>query len=266
MIYQRQKFIKIKKVLIAITLVSTICVGCKDNKNSKNNGGTSTIEESISEKEEKSVSAICLLDKLSIRESASAKGKWITSISLSEKVTLTGEETIDSVSKKEYYKVKLIDGKEGWTRSTFLAVNGKVGAMLEEAVVYKRPDLLTKTEKKYSIMDIIAVTETQGDWIKVKGKRFEGKYIEEGWVKTSNITNDQVDIATAKFAGIANTQPTMTERIKALKDVINNSDLSSSKFITVIENKIEDYESKNQPLDAQEAATATEEAVEKVTE
>ncbi len=266
MIYLRQKFIKMKKLLIAITLVSTICVGCKDNKNSENKGETSAIEESISEKEEKTASAICLLDKLSIRENASAKGKWITSISLGEKVTLTGEETIDSVSKKEYYKVKLIDGKEGWTRSTFLAVNGKVGAMLENAVVYKRPDLLTKTEKEYSIMDIIAVTETQGDWIKVKGKRSEGKYIEEGWVKTSNITNDEVDIAAAKFAGIANSQPTMTERIKALKDVINNSDLSSSKFIPVIENKIEDYESKNQPLDAQEAEAATEEVAEKTAE
>ena len=85
-----------KKVLIAITLVSTICVGCKDNKKSKNNGETSIIEETAIEKEEKSASAICLLDKLSIRESASAKGKWITSISLGEKVTLTGEETVDS--------------------------------------------------------------------------------------------------------------------------------------------------------------------------
>ncbi|REH45048.1 SH3 domain-containing protein [Tenacibaculum gallaicum] len=255
-----------KKLLIAITLVSTICVGCKDNKKSKNNGETSIIEETAIEKEEKSASAICLLDKLSIRESASAKGKWITSISLGEKVTLTGEETVDSVSKKEYYKVKLIDGEEGWTRSTFLAVNGKVGAMLEKATVYKRPDLLTKTEKKYSKMDIIAVTETQGDWIKVKGKRSEGKYIEEGWIKTSNITNDQIDIATAKFAGIASSQPTMTERIKALKDVINNSDLSSSKFIPIIEDKIKDYESKNQPLDTQEAKEATEEVAEKSAE
>jgi len=244
-----------KKIFIAIISVSSLFTACKETVKST---GT---DENKTEKVEVATtkSAICLLDKLSIRESPSAKGKWITSMSLGENVVFTGEEITDGKSKKLYYKVKLIDGKEGWTRATFLAVNGKVGAMLEAASVYKRPDLLTKTEKKYSVMDIIAVTETQGDWMKVKGKRAEGEYVEEGWIKSSNISNDEIDIATAKFASSAIIKSTMTERIKALQEVISNPDLSSSKFVNIIEDKIKDYESRNKEIDVKDVKVEEEE-------
>lgn len=233
-----------KKLFITIISLSILLISCKGGDKSEK-----TTEDTIKGSEDKVVIAICLLDNLSIRETPSAKGKWITSMSLGEKVMFTEEETTDAVSKKVYYKVKLTDGKEGWTRATFLAVNGAVGAMLEEASVYKRPDLLTKTDKKYSIMDIIAVTENKVDWMKVKGRRTEGEYIEEGWIKSSNISNDEIDIATAKFARSAMSKSTMTERIKALEEVINNQDLSSSKFINVLKSKIEDYKAKNVAID-----------------
>ena len=160
--------------------------------------------------------------------------------------------------KKDYVKVVLTDGKEGWTRSTFLAVNGKVGAFLEDASVYKRPDLLTKTDEKYSAMDIIAVTATQDDWVHVKGKRADGQYIEEGWIKNSNITDKTVDIATAKFVSIALNKPSMTERIKALQDVLDNSDLSGNSFSDAIQAKILDYQSRNTPIDTQDVKSSEE--------
>ncbi|CAL2076014.1 SH3 domain-containing protein [Tenacibaculum sp. 190524A02b] len=243
-----------KKLFIAIMSVAVLFTSCKEGGSSKkqtNTAESSTTATSV-EEAEKTVEAICLLDKLSVRETPKAKGKWITSISLGETVVYTGDEVTDDTSKKEYCKVKLTDGKEGWTRKSFLAVNGKVGVMLGDASVYKRPDLLTKTEKKYSVMDIIAVTATQGDWMQVKGKRSEGEYIEEGWIKSSNFSADPVDIATAKFASTAMSKSTMTERIKALQEVITNPDLSSSKFVEVIKNKIADYESKNKAVDVED--------------
>ncbi|WP_299136194.1 SH3 domain-containing protein [uncultured Tenacibaculum sp.] len=236
-----------KKLFITIVSLSILFMSCKGGDKSEKTAETATEESEV-----KTSTAICLLDKLSIRETPSAKGKWITSMSLGESVTFTEEEETDVTTKKLYYKVKLTDGKEGWTRATFLAVNGKVGAMLEEASMYKRPDLLTKTDKKYSVMDIIAVTENKGDWMKVKGRRTEGEYIEEGWIKSSNISNDEIDIATAKFARSAMSKSTMTERIKALEEVINNQDLSSSKFINVLKSKIADYKTKNVAIDVKD--------------
>lgn len=240
-----------KKVTIAIMAASVMLLSC-ESKTKTTEGSSSEATVQTAEKNAEEKGAICLLDKLSIRETAEPKGKWITSMSLGEQVKLTGEEQTNEATKKLYVKVQLTDGKEGWTPARFLAIDGKVGVMQEAASVYKRPDLLTKTEKKYSVMDIIAVTENQGDWVKVKGKRAEGQYIEEGWIKSANISNNAVDIAAAKFASMAMAKPTMTERIAALQELLKNSDLSSSSFISVIEAKIKDYESKNTPIDVQD--------------
>ncbi|WP_272150204.1 SH3 domain-containing protein [Tenacibaculum aiptasiae] len=242
-----------KRVYIAIISASFMLLSCKDDKKSSQ---TETSTEIVKqEKEEVKKTAICLLEKLSIRATPKAKGKWITSMSLGEKIELTGEEETDSISKKLYYKVRLIDGKEGWTRASFLAVDGKVATLLKEATVYKRPDLLTKTDKKYSTMDIIAVLKTQDDWMLVKGKRAAGEYIEEGWIKAGNLSESSVDIAVAKFANVAMSNGAMTDRIKALEEIVNNTDFSSSSFIEKIQEKIEDYKSKNVKIDTEEAAS-----------
>lgn len=250
-----------KRIFIAIISVSFFFTSCKENGKSNETKENLAKENKVElhEKETKQANnAICLIEKLSIRETPEPKGKWITSMSLGEKITLLGEETTNEKTKKLYYKVRLIDGKEGWTRASLLAVNGEVGAFLEDATVYKRPDLLTKTDKKYSVMDIVATIENSGDWIKVKGKRADGEYIEEGWVKSSNISTNAVDIASAKYALLANEKATMTERIQALQEIVDNSDLSSSVFIENIKNKVKDYQSKNTEIDVQDVKAEVE--------
>lgn len=182
--------------------------------------------------------AVCLLDNLSVRATPSDKGKWVTSISLGEVVTYTGEEGIDSVSKKPFYKIKLTGGNEGWSRAEFIEVGGQVGVFIEETEIYKRPDLLTKSGKKYSEMDIIAITSTQGDWIEVKGKRGEGKYIETGWVKSGNISDKDIDVATAKFGVAALAMEDLGKRKEALKEILGNSDLASSTFFPILQEKL----------------------------
>ncbi|WP_024740734.1 SH3 domain-containing protein [Tenacibaculum maritimum] len=243
-----------KRVFIAIMSVAIFITSC-DKGNTSKKTSEKRIEKEVEKedpidekKSRKSSAAICLLDRLSVRETPEPKGKWLTSMSLGEKVMLLGEETTEPKTKKLYYKVKLSDGKKGWTPARFLAVSEKVGVMLEEASVYKRPELLTKTDKKYSVMDIIAVVENQNDWLKVKGKRAKGKYIEEGWIKSSNFSESAVDIAMAKFANMALGKETMTERIKALEEVLENNDLSSSAFVDILRAKARDYESKNTSL------------------
>lgn len=242
-----------RKICVAILSISLLVVGCKtENRTPKDISVEADKNSEAENTDDESGDAICLLDKLSVRETPSAKGKWITSMSLGEKVYFTGEKSVDSVTKKDYFKVKLIDGKEGWSRAPFLAVNGKVGVINKSASIYKRPDLLTKTEEEFSPMDIVAVIGNQDDWINVKGKRATGKYIEEVWIKSNHISNKQVDVATAKFASMAMTKPTMTERIEELQKVVENSDFSESIFMDLIKDKIRDYQSKNVPIDVED--------------
>ena len=182
--------------------------------------------------------AVCLLDNLSVRATPAKSGKWITGISLGEVVTYVGEQKVDSVTKNTYYKIKLTGGKEGWSRADFIDVDSKVGVFVQETEIYKRPDLLTKAGKKYSAMDIVAVISTNGEWSEVKGKRSDGKYIESGWVKGGNISDKTVDIATAKFGAAALAKEDPEKQIEAIKEIIENNDLSSSSFIPVLQEKL----------------------------
>ncbi len=247
-----------KNFVLSLLTVTILVTGCKDKKSSKGkNTETANVE---TQKEPKTVSkkeeAVCVYEGLSIRDTPSKKGKWLTRVSLGEKMTYLGEDVIDSLSKKSYSKIKLTDGKEGWIQTRFIVVNGTVGVLIEESPMYRRPDLLTKTDKKYSPMDIIAIEKTQDEWLQVKGKRSEGEYVETGWIKSSNISNSDVDIATAKFALVAmNNKNSMSERIDELQKVIDNPDFSSSKFIPLIEEKIKNLKEKNQFKDTFEKPT-----------
>ncbi|MCR9253404.1 MAG: SH3 domain-containing protein [bacterium] len=195
---------------------------------------TETTEEVVEAPEAKVVDAVCIWDKVSVRATPDPKGKWLTSMSIGEKVTFLGETQVDSVDKKTYYKVKLADDTEGWSRSEFVIPEGTVAVFLKDTEIYKRPDLLTKAEKQYSQMDIVAVKSTQDDWLEVTGKRAEGKWIEKGWVKSGNISQDQIDVAVAKFGTQALAQEDDDKKMEALQEILDNGDLASSQFIPVL--------------------------------
>ncbi|MGB3467787.1 MAG: SH3 domain-containing protein, partial [Cyclobacteriaceae bacterium] len=126
------------KNLILIVVLSTILWSCSDNKSSfeqtnEQSAATEKATEAVAETpvvEEQD--AVCLYDNLSVRAAPADKSKWLTSISLGEVVTYTGEKAIDSVSNNTFLKVKLNGGEEGWTRADFVAIDGKVGTFTED--------------------------------------------------------------------------------------------------------------------------------------
>jgi SH3-like domain-containing protein len=148
---------------------------------------------------------VCIWEKLSVRETPAESGKWITSVNLAEKVELLNESETEEVNgkKREFIKVKLMDGKEGWVMKDLIAMNAKAGALINDVELYARPDLLAKANKSFKRMDIIGVSEVQGEWCKIRGKRSGGTWIDEGWVKSAGISYDEKDIAVALYAKAA---------------------------------------------------------------
>lgn len=184
------------------------------------------------------VDAVCIWDKVSVREEPKATAKWKTSISVGEKLVFLGAEAIDSVDKnRKYYNVKLADGTEGWSVADFIVPEATVGVFLAENFIYKRPDLLTKTENRFSIMDIVAIKSVQDDWVEVTGKRSEGKWIESGWVKEGNISKESLDVAVAKFGKIAFDKSDIATQVEGLKEILDNSDFARSAFIPMIQER-----------------------------
>lgn len=187
----------------------------------------------VSEVSEDAGYAVCIWDRASLKETPEEKGKWLESLSLGEKCEYLDETKEDNSGTKpvQYYKVRLLGGKEGWVQSTLVALNSKPAALSQDAEVYSRPDLLTKTDKAFSKMDIVAVKGNQGDFLEVTGKRKEGKWIETGWIKANNVTYSDVDIAVAKFGGKALRMEDEAKKQVAIKEIVSNSDFSNSIFI-----------------------------------
>ncbi len=186
------------------------------------------------------VAAVCIWDNLSVRAAADSKSQWLTSISIGESLTLQGESAVDSAdNNREYVKVKLADGKEGWTQKTLLVEGGTAAVFTQAVPIYKRPDLLTKTENTFSEMDIVAIKGVQEGWVEVTGKRKEGKWIETGWVKKESLSSNNVDIATAKFSRIALEETDTEKRKQALASIVENPDFAGSAFIPRLQGELE---------------------------
>ncbi len=183
---------------------------------------------------------------LSLRDEPVKDGKYLTAIRLGEKMTYLGLTARDSANKTDYIKVRLMDGKEGWAQSNLIVINGDPAVLIKDAEIYSRPDLLTKTDKAYSKMDVVAVMQSQGEWIEVKGKRKEGSWVETGWIKPINISYESVDIAVAVFTNQALAKKETEDQITGLEDIVKNSDLSTSELIPAVIEMLDELQSENQ--------------------
>ena len=217
------------KSLTIFTLTSSILItiaSCGGGSSTETTTSTADAEEFEAPDED---AAACIWDNVAVRETPTEKGKYLTAISIGEMVTFVEDEK-DTADK--FIKVRLNDGKEGWARKDFVLPRTTSFVFINDADVYNRPDALTKTDKKFSKYDIIAVISTKGDFAEVKGKRSEGKWIETAWVKMSNLTQQKIDIASAKFIKKALAAETDEAKIKGLEEILNNSDLSGSAFLS----------------------------------
>ncbi len=185
-----------------IGLLFTYCSSSNSNENAENtttdSTTLSTLEEEATLPENQISEAVCIWDKSSVRETPNPKGKWKTSLNLGEGITYLGKTETDTTSGKTFVKIKLADDMEGWCRTEFIVKGGKAGVFIQETKIYKRPDLLTESKKVFSTMDVVAIQSNEGDWAKVKGKRADGSWIDEGFVLAESLSTDPIDIAVGK--------------------------------------------------------------------
>jgi len=181
--------------------------------------------EDIIEDEGGEKNIICIWKAVSLKETPSSKGKYITTIYLGEAATTFGEIITDS---------------SGWIQENLMAIDAEPYVIKSKTKLYKRPDILTAGNKEFERMQFVVVTETQSDWAKVKGKRTDAGWFSEGWVKISNLTNSDIDVAVAILAERAMVTDDKNKKIDALNEIVENSDFSVSQFISDIQDVIDD--------------------------
>ena len=219
------------KISLFLLLISFFIFNCSTTK-------------TITKDKKEKVSAVCMWKAVSLKEAPNSKGKYITTIYLGEVATTNNEIVTDSSTPKvsDYVKITLRDGTEGWTLKSTIAIDAKSCVIESKTKIYNRPDILTAGKKEFDRMQFIVVYEKQGDWVKVKGKRKEDGWFTEGWVKSSHITDSKSDINVAVLTVRAFNNTDKNKKIKALKEIIENSDLAGSQFIYDLKEIVENLE------------------------
>ncbi len=179
-------------------------------------------------KVQKRVPAVCIVDEASLRDGPTATAEWITSISLGEKLVWHGIGEIDSTKEsREYYKVELSDSTVGWTTSYALELNAEPAVVTERALVYRRPDLKTMTDKEFAPMEFVAILEIDVDWLRVIGENRKKR----GWIERSAASLKEDDIAVGVLASKALKEKEADTRRQRIIDIIENPAFANSNFI-----------------------------------
>jgi hypothetical protein len=162
--------------LVIVCLLGLGLAGCFESKNDYSKQG------------------VCILTDTAVWSEPSKKAKWLSGLALGETVTLDGQPVKDRTdSKTEYIKIKLSDGTVGYA-NTWCIVCGSYAGVVKTAVkVYKRPDLLAEAGQNLEIMQIVAVEEEKGTWVRITGE----SRAKSGWIDKSSITNEKADVVTA---------------------------------------------------------------------
>jgi hypothetical protein len=186
--------------------------------------------------QEKRIQSVCIYDNIALRKEPRKviKGNWLSSVSLGETVIWLGEIKVDSSdNNREYVKIELSDSTIGWASSWGIIVDAEIGAIRNSTPIYNRPDFVTITDRSFELMDIVAITDSKDDWIKVIGERRgqKGWINKKGWIKKENVTKDKKDITVAILANKELKKEDNIPYLGKIKSIIKTSPYPESYFI-----------------------------------
>ncbi len=238
---------QLAKLLVVMGLIMFVasCGDDTDDKKSKNDTPATNEQEGVAAvdaSKDEELPVVCLWSAVSVRKEPNAKGKYMTTLYLGEEATFLGEKQEDDSNPKkpvEYVKVRLADGKEGWMASRFVAINGVSHVLTGSSKLYKRPDILSAGKNEFDRLQYVVVLEEKDDWARVKGIDRASKWFRSGWVKKDKLTDNKIDITVAILFARALGKKNAEKKIEALQDIVDNSDLASSMFISNVKSKIE---------------------------
>lgn len=177
-------------------------------------------------------SAVCVIDGLGLRNAVGKSAKFVSSLALGETVKLVGDSEKDEAG-KEWQKVTLSDGKTGYVSINGLVAAAQIAAVKDEAVVYKRPDLLTAMPTKVPCMTIVAVSQQKDQWYQAVGEGHK----QIGWIRKDSITLDKDDVTTAILATKKLREKDGLDQAKKIEAIIAAAPNPNSIFVQKLKEK-----------------------------
>lgn len=222
---------KTSKKTCIIYFLLVLGYGCNStpNKNTElNSEATWSDDSKTSEETGAEPYATCLWPKVGLRDNPGRKdAKYITTIYFGEKVEFLDEKQIAD-DDKEYIKVKLSDGNEGWVYKHLFAIGGKLGIVNGQRELYKRPDIMTYVGEKLEPMDMVVIFDGEQDgWNEVVSLKKEKK----GWIQgQANIIQNELDVKLGILYWRA-MEEGGDKKYELLENIMDNPNFKKSKLI-----------------------------------
>jgi uncharacterized protein YgiM (DUF1202 family) len=182
--------------------------------------------------------AFVLLNNTSVyKEKSMGVLDWAEAVTIGDKVTLTSgivKMKVDG-KEKEYYKVKLASGHEGFIRSILLGVGGTLGAVKADGVfTYSEPRDVKITERTLSRAQVVVVLKdsTSADFIHIVGYEEAKDYPFDTYVGVSDVSINDVDLQALILLSVAKGQKNAAVKKNLLTMAANK--YSTSQFLDLV--------------------------------
>lgn len=187
------------------------------------------------------VEGLCIYQGAPVRKDPGPDGEYMAGLNVGESLTFLNEteEAERSGDMKEYSKVRLKGGDEGWVRSDMIAADADPAAVLRKTVLHERPTPMASTEKSFRAMDVVAVLDTQDAWVKVRGVRRGESWWDTGWVKPEVLTQKKTNVAVAGLWKKAKEKQDSTERREAVERITGNPTFEESVFVDSLNTRLD---------------------------
>jgi uncharacterized protein YgiM (DUF1202 family) len=175
-------------------------------------------------------SALSIWDGHSLK--AEPEGKWLATINFGEEMTLLGETENGPKDKREYEKVRLLDGKEGWVRGDLISKSSKLAALKSDAQVYKRPSISNITDDMVDMGQLVVIKQEVDEFSEFIARNDVANKRKSGWLLGDKaLTTNETDIAAAVMLGKAMAEKNPIKRKDKLKQIVDNEMFSGSIFL-----------------------------------
>jgi hypothetical protein len=222
--------------VLILLIFSFLVFSCGEEKTGEEQKPAESETKAEKKEEPQKVEAVCVWDRGSVRAEPRKKGKYLSALSLGEKVSWLKETSVDSNDRnKLYYKIELSDGTVGWSSEYVLAVNARPAISVDVIPIYKRPDLLTMKESSFDKMEFIAVLKSEGKWLEVVGKEKK----KSGWINSEKLSYKDEDVAVGLLANKALALEDSEKMKEQIEAIINNPAFRGSTFIGDLKEMLE---------------------------
>ncbi len=190
-------------------------------------------------------SGFCVADELSLWEAGAAAPRRLSSCTIGEKLSLTGETSRMLLNgiQRSVIRVRQTSGTEGWVRAEYVIPDSILGVVVEEgAASYRRPDPAAPTSQTLKRMTVVAIHKRTAatDFLRISYTDPKDGRLLSAYARNTGISSYLHDVRSAILHAMAARTQNIRTRAGLLTLALN--DYPQSKFTPEIRMALEAVE------------------------